>query len=167
MLQINRTSSENVDFQTLVKELDQYLAFVDGDDHAYYHQFNKTDSLQYVLVAYWNGVAVGCGAIRPYDETSMEVKRMYVLPEQRGKGLAKAILKELEHWAAELHFENCILETGKRQTEAVGLYKNCGYEVIENYGQYKAVTNSVCFKKSLVASRWSLVAGRWSLVASR
>ncbi len=147
MLQTIRTNSENTDFQSLVKELDAYLALVDGDDHAYYHQFNKTDSLQYVLVAYWEGVAVGCGAIRPYDEKSIEVKRMYVHPEQRGKGFAKAILVELENWAAELNFDFCILETGKKQPEAIQLYAKSGYEVIENYGQYKAVENSVCFKK--------------------
>lgn len=147
MLQIKRTNSEDTDFQFLVKELDAYLALVDGDEHAYYHQFNKTDSLQYVLVAYWNGEAVGCGAIRPYDEKHIEVKRMYVHTEQRGKGFAKAILAELEHWAAELHFDFCILETGKKQPEAVQLYSTSGYEVIENYGQYKGVENSVCFKK--------------------
>ncbi|MCC6411275.1 MAG: GNAT family N-acetyltransferase [Saprospiraceae bacterium] len=149
MLQIKRTSSEDFDFQFLVKKLDAYLAFVDGDDHAYYHQFNKTDSLQYVLVAYWDGEAVGCGAIRPYDDTSMEVKRMYVQPEQRGKGFAKAVLTELENWAAELNYDFCILETGKKQSEAMQLYAKSGYKVIENYGQYKGVENSVCFKKAV------------------
>ena len=133
----------------LVKHLDAYLAEVDGDDHAFYDQFNNIDSLKYVVIAFENEKPLGCGAIKPYDSQTMEVKRMYTSPESRGKGIASKILQELEHWAKELGYQKCILETGKRQYEAVSLYKKNGYTMIPNYGQYAEMENSVCFEKNL------------------
>ena len=144
-----RTTSENQDFQNLVKQLDAYLAVMDGEEHSFYDQYNKIDSLKNCIVIFDNDEAVACGAIKEFDKQSMEVKRMFTLPEKRGKGLASAILKELETWTKELGYEKTILETGKRQTEAVALYQKCGYKVIPNYGQYAGVENSVCFEKEL------------------
>ena len=144
-----RTTSENQDFQNLVKQLDAYLAIMDGDEHSFYDQYNKIDLLKSCIVIFNNNEAVAIGAIKEFDEKSMEVKRMFTLPEKRGKGLASAILKELETWTKELGYEKTILETGKRQTEAVSLYQKCVYKVIPNYGQYAGVENSVCFEKEL------------------
>ena len=79
----------------------------------------------------------------------MEVKRMYTLPDFRGKGIATIVLQELEKWAKELRMEKCMLETGKRQPEAIALYTKNGYRLIPNYGQYAGVENSVCFEKLL------------------
>lgn len=148
-MNILRTTSENQDFQNLVKQLDAYLAIIDGDEHGFYDQYNKIDSLKNCIVIFDDDEAVACGAIKAFDKKSMEVKRMFTLPEQRGKGLASAILKELETWTKELGYEKTILETGKRQTEAVALYQKCGYKIIPNYGQYAGVENSVCFEKTL------------------
>jgi GNAT superfamily N-acetyltransferase len=92
---------------------------------------------------------VGCGAIKEYAPNTMEIKRMYTLPESRGKGIASKVLTELEIWAAELSYEKCILETGKKQPEAIGLYKKNGYKLIPNYGQYAEIENSVCFEKDI------------------
>ena len=147
-MEIIRTNSENQDFIDLVKDLDFYLALKDGEEHSFYAQFNKINNLENCLVVYENEEAIGCGAIKPYDENSMEVKRMFVKPEFRGKGFASKILTELENWSKEKGFSSTILETGKRQTEAVNLYSKT-YEKIPNYGQYKGVENSVCFKKNL------------------
>ena len=74
---------------------------------------------------------------------------MFVPVEMRGKGIAVAVLKELENWARELGFEKCILETGDKMQEAIGLYKKCGYYIIPNYGQYEKVERSICFEKML------------------
>jgi len=74
---------------------------------------------------------------------------MYVSPENRGTGIAQKVLYELEVWAKELGYKKCILETGKRQVEAVHFYKKCGYKIIPNYGQYAAMGNSICFEKGL------------------
>lgn len=144
-----RTTSENLDFQKLVKQLDAYLAVMDGEEHGFYDQYNNIDSLKNCIVLFDNGEAAAIGAIKEFDKKSMEVKRMFTLPEMRGKGLASIILNELEIWTKELGYEKTILETGKRQTEAVALYEKCDYKIIPNYGQYAGVENSVCFEKEL------------------
>ena len=145
-----RTDSSNADFQKLVAQLDAELAIRDGDEHAFYDQFNKIDSIKHVILAIENGVAVGCGAFKPFPENSVEVKRMFVPLEMRGRGIASAILGGLEKWALELGFEKCVLETGKKQPEAIALYLKNGYRVVPNFGQYVGVENSVCFEKGLV-----------------
>ena len=149
MITIQRTTSENPDFQNLVVALDKVLAVLDGDDHAFYAQFNKTDHLKNVVVCYDGDEAVGCGAFRPYNNEAVEIKRMYTKPENRGRGIAHSILNELEKWAAELHYPDCILETGYKQIEAINLYQKAGYHITPNYGQYENIGNSVCMKKSI------------------
>lgn len=145
-----RTDSANKDFTELVKQLDADLAVRDGVEHAFYHQFNKIDMIKHVVVLYEEEeVAVSCGAIKESMPGSMEVKRMYTLPAARGKGLAGKVLTELEKWAAELGYSKCVLETGKKQPEAIALYKKCGYNIIPNYDQYIGVENSICFEKKL------------------
>jgi len=149
-MKLIRTDSTNKDFIELVEQLDADLAIRDGDDHPFYDQFNKIDSIKYVIVVYdENKRAVGCGAIKQFEPNVMEVKRMYVPLEQRGKGIAIEMLKELEVWAMELGNSRCILETGIKQPEAISLYKKSGYRFIDNYGQYDGVENSVCFEKLL------------------
>jgi putative acetyltransferase len=149
MIRIIRTDSDNQDFLKLVKYLDADLAERDGNDHSFYAQFNKIDNIKHVVVAYENNKPVGCGAIKEYIPNTMEIKRMYTSPETRGKGIATRVLTELEIWATELSCEKCILETGKRQPEAIGLYKKNGYKLIPNYGQYLEIENSVCFEKDI------------------
>lgn len=149
MISIIRTNSENPDFIELVKHLDAELAERDGKDHSFYAQFNQIDAIKHVVLAYENGRAVGCGAIKRYEPGVMEVKRMYTLPAGRSRGVASKVLAELESWAAELSSRRCILETGMKQPEAVRLYEKNGYERIPNYGQYAGVKNSVCFMKRI------------------
>lgn len=149
MINIIRTNSDHPDFIELVKLLDADLAERDGKDHSFYAQFNKIDHIKYVVMAYENENPLGCGAIKEYEPDTMEIKRMYVAPESRDKGVATKILSELENWAAELSFAKCILETGKKQPEAVRLYEKNGYELIPNYGQYTGVENSLCYEKHI------------------
>ena len=149
MIYCIRTNSENADFQKLVRQLDEDLAIRDGADHSFYAQFNKIDKIKYTVVAFNNDIPVGCGAIKEFSTDSMEVKRMYVLPERRGQGIASIILDELEQWAVELNHHKCLLETGKKQSEAIALYTKNGYSIIPNFGQYENVENSVCFEKRL------------------
>ena len=149
MIRTIRTTSEHEDFIDLVRHLDADLAERDGKDHSFYAQFNKLDKIKHVVVAYDDDEPVGCGAIKEYTPDTMEIKRMYTAPESRGKGIASNILRELEKWASELSYEWCILETGKKQPEAIGLYKKSGYTIIPNYGQYAGIENSLCFEKPL------------------
>ncbi len=148
-MKLKRTNSENSDFRRLVVDLDKYLAEVDGDEHSYYAQFNGIAEIPNVVVAYEGEEPVGCGAFKRYDDSTVEIKRMYVAPDQRGKKIGARILNELESWASESGFAATILETGHRQVAAVNLYKNSGYEVIPNYDQYAGVENSICMKKFL------------------
>ena len=144
-----RTDSSNKDFRYLVSLLDKDLAIRDGDEHAFYSQFNKIENIRNVVVAYDNENAIGAGAFKEYQPAVVEIKRMFVLPEYRGKGIAFEILHQLENWAAELNNTECILETGKKQPEAIALYQKSGYKIIPNYGQYENVGNSVCMSKSI------------------
>ncbi|MBR7801437.1 GNAT family N-acetyltransferase [Undibacterium fentianense] len=152
MLQFIRTDSNNLDFQQLVLALDRYLAITDGDEHAFYAQFNKSDGLKNVLVVYQQDQAIACGAIKHYADGVTELKRMYVAPNARGRGLASQVLTHLENWAIELDYGSCILETGVKQLEAIRLYQKNSYQVIPNYGQYVGMQNSVCFCKNLSKS---------------
>lgn len=151
MITLQRTDATNADFQHLVVALDRYLASTDGDEHAFYSQYNRSDGLKYVLVAYDGDKAVGCGAIKHYSNQVMEIKRMYVAPDTRGLGIASTILQELETWALQLSHTKCLLETGVKQLEAIRLYQKNGYVQIANYGQYVGMSNSVCFEKKLAS----------------
>jgi GNAT superfamily N-acetyltransferase len=149
MIITKRTNSIDKDFQKLVKELDMELKVIDGEEHLFYAQFNKTDNVNHVVVAYEADEPVGCGAVKEYSNEAMEVKRMFVAANQRKQGIASIILKELEIWSRELGYSKCVLETGKKQPEAIMLYEKNQYKSIPNYGQYKNVENSVCFEKEI------------------
>jgi putative acetyltransferase len=151
MIKLQRTDSSHLHFIELVRLLDSELAERDGSEHSFYAQYNKIDKIKYVVVAYEDEKPVGCGAIKELFQDTMEVKRMYTLPAYRGKGIAFHILLELERWAAELSYAKCVLETGKKQPEAIHLYLKSGYKQIPNYDQYAEVENSICFEKELMA----------------
>lgn len=146
---IVRTTSENPDFVKLVVELDAYLAIRNGADNVFFVQFNKIEMLQHVVLVYSGKVAVGCGAFKEMEPGTVEIKRMFVPIDLRGKGIASMVLKGLENWARELGYSRCILETGKDMKDAVGLYTKSNYKIIPNYGQYKEIETSVCFEKRL------------------
>jgi GNAT superfamily N-acetyltransferase len=149
MNSLKRTNSDDADFLKLVVLLDQDLKIRDGEDHAFYNQFNKTDKIKHVIVCYENDIAVGCGAFREKTNDTVEIKRMYVHFEHRKKGIASIILKELETWAAEVQYKYTILETGKNQPEAIALYQKQKYTITPNYPPYEEMDNSVCMKKTL------------------
>lgn len=147
---IIRITQPNSHFNQLVIELDQFLAITDEDEHDFYNQFNSVLNLKNMVVAYRDKQPVGCGAFKEFDKERVEIKRMYVTPSERGSGLAKSILDELEKWSRESGYQSCILETGKRQVEAVRFYQKCGYQIIPNYDQYIGMENSLCFEKKLL-----------------
>ncbi len=148
-MQIIRTNSSHSDFIQLVEKLDAFLKITDQDEHDFYNQFNGIEHIKYVVLAMEGDQAVACGAIKQFNESTMEVKRMFTLASFRGKGIASMILSELEKWSGELGFKRVILETGLRQKEAISLYKKNDFQLIANYGQYKGMDNSRCFEKLL------------------
>lgn len=149
MLTLKRTDATDSDFITLVSALDAEIALIDGDEHTFYAQFNGIKDIPWVIVAYNAGKAIACGAFKNYNPQTIEIKRMFTSPNMRGTGIATQILAALEQWASELGFTRSILETGKRQPEAVRLYQKNGYQSMPNFGQYKGIENSVCFEKSI------------------
>ena len=149
MEQLKRTTSTDNKFKALVALLDADLAERDGDDNAFYAQFNGIVHLNHCVVYYMEDLPVACGAFKAFNETTIEVKRMFVLPGHRGKSLASKVLNELEHWAKELNYSSSVLETGLRQPEAIALYKKNRYTITPNYPPYEGMENSVCFHKLL------------------
>ncbi|MBK7695688.1 MAG: GNAT family N-acetyltransferase [Saprospiraceae bacterium] len=149
MTTLVHTSADHVDFLELVKELDAELKIRDGEEHSFYAPHNKLDKIIFVTIAFHQNMAVGCGALKEFSVDSLEVKRMYVHPENRGHGIAGKILNELENQTAMLGYSRCVLETGKNQPEAISLYEKNGYKRIPNYGPYQNISNSVCFEKKI------------------
>jgi GNAT superfamily N-acetyltransferase len=101
------------------------------------------------LVARDSGRAVGCGAIRLNDARTAEVKRMYVEPKQRGKGVGKAILASLEAAAQKVGARRLVLETGSHSPDALALYRGAGFTEIDCWGEYATSPTSVCLEKKL------------------
>ena len=144
-----RTNSENPDFSSLTGELDIELCRIYNTNPADYEEYNRITDLPTVVLAYENGLPVGCGCFKIFDQNTIEIKRMFIQDNQRGKGIATSILKELESWARELGYSKAVLETGKGQPNAIKLYQKYGYEITENYNQYDELEISVCLKKIL------------------
>ena len=101
------------------------------------------------VVARIDGRAVACGAVRRLDESTVEVKRMYVEPDVRGQGVAKEVLAHLEAAARELGARRAVLETGIYQDEAIGLYIRAGYRKVDCWGEYLTSPTSVCYEKKI------------------
>ncbi|WP_343662949.1 GNAT family N-acetyltransferase [Chryseobacterium mucoviscidosis] len=146
---IKRTDSSNKDFQNLVQLLDADLAIRNGEDHAFYDQFNKIDAIKNCIVIYVDEILAACGAFKKFDEKTVEIKRMYTNPDFRKKGLATTIVKDLEIWAKELNYTKAVLESSLEQNEALSVYEKSGYTRIPNYGQYIGIDKSVCYEKVL------------------
>ena len=147
-MKLLKTNSNHSDFQKLTQLFDDYLVEIDGDEKDFFAQYNQI-YIDNVIICYEDEIAVGCGAFKEYEPSVAEIKRMFVLPEKRGKGIASTVLNGLEIWAKENGFQQAILETSNQLTNAISLYKKTGYEVIPNYGQYINVESSVCMKKIL------------------
>lgn len=145
---LTRTNSDNSDFKKLIKQLDAILKIIDADEHSFFDALNQLDAIKNVVVCYKNQIPIGCGAFKQFDSDTVEIKRMYVSDKYRKQGVASKILSELESWANELMYSNCILETSHKLEDAIQFYKNAGYTIIPNYGSYVNVESSICFKKN-------------------
>ena len=150
MITLKRTNSNDPNFRVLVNELDANLREIYDQLMDVYDQHNVIGQIDTVVVAYTDGQPAGCGCFKKFDADAAEIKRMYVQKAQRGNGISRLILAELERWAAEAGFSATILETGEKNTEALGLYGKAGYLPTPNYGPYVSLASSFCFRKALV-----------------
>jgi GNAT superfamily N-acetyltransferase len=101
------------------------------------------------FIAYVDGEAMGCGAVRRIEDGVAEIKRMYVRPAARGRGVGRAVLETLEAAARELGTGRLVIETGERQQEALALYRLSGFEEIPCFGEYVDSPLSLCMAKDL------------------
>jgi GNAT superfamily N-acetyltransferase len=148
-LEIVITDSKNTDFIKLIKMLDDDLTERYGALQKQYEKHNKVDNINDVVTIYKDKVPVACGGFKKYDIGSVELKRIFVKKEHRQQGLAKLIVSKLEELARSKAYKFALLETGIKQHEAINLYKNNGYKLIQNYEPYVGNTNSVCMRKVL------------------
>jgi GNAT superfamily N-acetyltransferase len=148
-MKLRRAPAHDPDFHALTSALDAELRAVYGAVQDAYDGFNQLGDLGTAIVASDGDAAIGCGCFRQHDATTIEIKRMFVASEHRGRGVARSILGELEAWARELGYTAALLETGNLQTAAIALYERCGYEIVEPYGPYDGMTVSVCMRKRL------------------
>ncbi|NQY92598.1 MAG: GNAT family N-acetyltransferase [Campylobacteraceae bacterium] len=148
-MQLIKTNNTNKDFLHLTTSLDKDLNHRYGIQQEQYDQNNQLEAIETVLVGYIDNQAVACGCFKDIDEKTVEIKRIYVNESSRGKGFSYLLLSELEKWANKLGYTKAILEMGKGQPEALGLYSKCNYKIIDNYGPYKDLDNSICMEKIL------------------
>lgn len=144
---IERCEPDDTDFLALIRSLTAMLADLNGEKDSFYAQFNSPESLTGAVVGYVDDVAVGCGGFRVMEVGTVEIKRMFVFPDRRGYGIGASIFAELERWASELGHTHAVMETSKRLSSAVRLYQKFGYTIIDNYGPYIGVDDSVCMEK--------------------
>lgn len=149
MITFNRTSFSNPDLQKLIEELDKEFVVRYPFIENIRIPFNLLNETARVVVAYDHTTPIACGAFRPVDETTVEIKRMYTVPSYRNQGIGKKIVLELEHWARREGFSVSILETGINQLEAISAYEKSGYTRIPNFPPYVDVKESICMRKYL------------------
>ena len=141
-----RCDGANEDFiencRLLDEDLDRRVGRVIKRDK--YAQFNQLDKIHEAIVVYQDGKPIGGGAIRPYDETAIELKRVFVRPEGQGHGIGTELVSKLIGWARELGYQRMILETGDLLTESVHVYSKLGFRKIPNYGAYENMPESLC-----------------------
>lgn len=150
VLSIQPEPAYSVDAKALVGELDACLnaVYAPENRHGLPIAALQDESVTF-LVARWEGIAVGCGAIKFFEEDYAEVKRMYVTPQYRGKGVAQALIKHLERLSLENGFYILRLETGVHQNDAVRLYEQAGFSRCPPFGKYLDDGVSLCYEKVL------------------
>ena len=153
-------SAHTADASSLIERLARELAAQYAQDtQSGAGNFKQTDmdvpGAAFVILR-MNGMAMGCGAVRPLDEPGFvragEIKRMFVVPEWRGQGWAKKILSALEDFARDFGYQQLVLETGVDSLPAIGLYTRMGFTAIECYGSYAGREWSVCMAKTLLGA---------------
>jgi GNAT superfamily N-acetyltransferase len=148
MLELHPEPFDSEVSRGLVRDLlADMAARYEGEDGAGAHP--RAEDFLVWLVARASGDVLGCGGICHFAEGEAELKRMYVVPSARGRGVGRLVLGELERGATALGYGRIRLETGVHQPEAIGLYTSAGYETIACWGPYANDARSVCLAKEL------------------
>lgn len=148
-MDIVRTTNTHPDFLFLTKQLDAELKVRYGALQTQYDALNKIEPLDTALVGYVDAIPMACGCFKRINHQTIEIKRLYVCEAYRRKGFGVLIVDAIEEWGSELGYSDALLETGAKQPESIGLYKRLGYHIIDNYGPYKGLENSLCMAKAI------------------
>lgn len=147
------TDAANLDFIRLTKELDENLNGISADrpeeERTKYASFNELSDITKAFVMYDKEIAIGCAAFKKYTTDTVEVKRVFISKNYRGKGLSKILLSELEKQVENDGFSRLILETGKNNRAAVSMYKGLNYRETDNFPPYTEMEDSICLSKNL------------------
>lgn len=154
MTEFVRTDGKNEDFIENCRLLDMDLDRRVGRQikREKYQKFNQLDEIQEAIVVYEDQKPAGGGAIRKYDDDTVELKRVFVHNEYQGRGIGSRLVSLLMEWAAELGYQRMILETGELLAESCAVYKKLGFEVIPNYGPYVDMPESLCMARALTGN---------------
>lgn len=146
-----RTDGKNEDFIENCRLLDMDLDRRVGKQikREKYAKFNQLDEIREAIVVYDDGKPVGGGAIRRYDDETVELKRVFVHNEYQGQGIGSRLVSSLIEWAAQLGYRRMILETGELLAESCAVYRKLGFTVIPNYGPYADMPESLCMAKAI------------------
>ena len=149
-LSLKKISPKTAEVQALIKQLDEYQAELYPAESNHLDPIDELarDNVLFVGV-YDEGRLVGCGAVKIMDGAYGEVKRLFVKPECRGKGIARVIMETLEQYLLEKEIDLARLETGIHQTEAISLYQKCGYTECAPFGTYTEDPLSLFMEKRL------------------
>ena len=148
-MQYRSVEPQSPDYAMLAKKLDEYYFSLVGDVHLRYAEVNRPENMACRMVAYDGDKAVACGCWKKIDDVAAEVKRIYVLPEYRRRGIASAIIGKLEADMAAAGYTVAILETARTTDDSRSLYLALGYEIIDYYGSPAGAENCLCFRKAL------------------
>lgn len=145
------TDGRNIDFIMLCGMLDDNLNEIVGGEQQreQYNQYNTLVNIHDVVLLYDNNQPIACASFKEYEPGVAEVKRVFLRKEYRGKGLSKELMGRLEEKAKRQGYQKLILETGRPLKEAFGLYQKLGFDMIENYGQYRCMCDSICMSKKI------------------
>lgn len=146
------TDGTNPDFISLCKLLDEDLNEAVGGEkqRKQYIQYNTLENIHDVVLLCDGGLPIACAGFKFYQTGIAEVKRVFLRKEYRGEGISKQLLSALEKKAKAQGYTSLILETGKPLKAAMGLYRKMGFRIIENYGPYQNMPESVCMQKDIL-----------------
>lgn len=149
VISVERPDTE--DARALITELEAHLApfYPIESRHGYSVEKLIDEDVAFFLIRV-NGIPAGCGGVKLFGTDYGEIKRMYIRPQFRGLGLAKAMLDHLANYARDRGVTLLRLETGIHQHEAIGLYERAGFETIPPFGEYKPDPLSRFFEKRIV-----------------
>ncbi len=148
-MELRFVDARNTDYLMLAQKLDEYYFTLVGDVQLRYAEANRPENMVCLIVAYDNEIPIGCGCWKRVNQTTAEVKRIFVMPEYRRQGVASAIIRKLEGSIAQAGYCHIILETARTTSDSKALYLSLGYQEIDYFGSPAGAENCLCFEKKV------------------